>query len=109
MTTCHSLGLETDAEGNITMKGAEGKEGVDQVALEAVTDDMYKMMLDEKAKDEAKSLKQWEVGGEDDAEDEATSAQPPQEERVGLVLKAKGKQDFKLQVKWVSQPPPFSR
>jgi hypothetical protein len=109
MTTCHSLGLETDTEGNITMKGAEGKEGVDQVALEAVTDDMYKMMLDEKAKDEAKSLKQWEVGGEDDAEDEATSAQPPQEERVGLVLKAKGKQDFKLQVKWVSQPPPFSR
>jgi hypothetical protein len=109
MTTCHSLGLETDTEGNITMKGAEGKEGVDQVALEAVTDDMYKMMLDEKAKDEAKSLKQWEVGGEDDAEDEATSAQPPQEERVGLVLKAKGKQDFKLQVKWVSQLPPIPR
>lgn len=109
MTTCHSLGLETDAEGNITMKGAEGKDGVDQVALVAVTDDIYKTMLDEKAKEEAKNLKQWEVGGEDDAEDEATSAQPPQEERVGLVLKAKGKQDFKLQVKWVSQCPTLSR
>jgi len=109
MTTCHSLGLETDAEGNITMKGAEGKDGVDQVALTAVTDERYKKMLDEKAKEEAKNLKQWEVGGEDDAEDEATSAQPPQEERVGLVLKAKGKQDFKLQVKWVSQLPTISR
>jgi hypothetical protein len=109
MTTCHSLGLETDAEGNITMKGAEGKDGVDQVALEAVTDDIYQTMLDAKAKDEAKNLKQWEIGGEDDAEDEATSARPPREERVGLVLKAKGKQDFKLQVKWVSQLPTFSR
>ena len=103
MTTCHSLGLETDAEGNITMKGAEGKDGVDQVALEAVTDDIYNMLLDEKAKSDAKNLKQWEVGGEDDAEDEATSARPPQEALVRLVLKAKGKQDFKLQVKWVSQ------
>jgi hypothetical protein len=109
MTTCHSLGLETDAEGNITMKGAEGKDGVDQVALEAVTDDIYKTMLDGKAREEAKNLKQWEVDGEDDAEDEATSAKPPQEERVGLVLKAKGKQDFKLQVKWVSQHATFSR
>jgi hypothetical protein len=78
MTTCQSLGLETDAEGNITMKGAEGKDGVDQVALEAVTDDIYNMLLDEKAKSDAKNLKQWEVGGEDDAEDEATSARPPQ-------------------------------
>jgi hypothetical protein len=109
MTTCHSLGLETDTEGNITMKGAEGKEGVDQVALMAVTDDIYQTMLDEKARGEAKNLKQWEIGGEDDAEDEAAPAQPPQEERVGLVLKAKGKQDFKLQVKWVSRFPPLSR
>ena len=103
MTTCHSLGLETDADGNITMKGAEGKEGVDQVALEAVTDDIYKTMLDEKAKEEAKRRKLWEVDAENDAEDEAIPAQPPQAERVGLVLKAKGKPDFKLQVKWVSQ------
>jgi hypothetical protein len=109
MTTCHSLGLETDAEGNITMKGAEGKDGVDQVALEAVTDDIYKMLLDEKAKSDAKNLKQWEIGGEDDAEDEAISAPPPQKELVRLVLKAKGKQDFKLQVKWVSRLPTFFR
>ena len=108
MTTCHSLGLETDAEGNITMKGAEGKEGVDQVALEAVTDDIYTTMLDEKAKEEAKRRKQWEIDDEGDAEEEAPSAQPPQGERVGLVLKAKGKPDFKLQVKWVSQQLAFS-
>ena len=84
MTTCHSLGLETDTEGNITMKGAEGKEGVDQVALEAVTDDMYKMMLDEKAKEEAHNYGATgtESGSEDDgAEVEDEDVESDDEER----------------------------
>lgn len=105
VTTCKSLGLETDAEGNITMKGAEGKEGVDQVALEAVTQDIYDRMLAEKERDDAKRRDKWDPDAEAGAEEEeTTAAQPVAEEMIGLVFRAKGKPDFKLKVKPVSQP-----
>lgn len=103
VTTCRSLGLQTDADGNITMKGAEGKEGVDQVALEAVTQDIYDKMLAAKEREDAKRRGQWDPAAEAGAEDEPTAAHPAAEELIGLVLKAKGKPDFKLKVKPVSQ------
>lgn len=103
VTTCRSLGLQTDADGNITMRGAEGKEGVDQVALEAVTQDIYDKMLAAKEREDAKRRGQWDPAAEAGTEDEPTAAQPVAEELIGLVLKAKGKPDFKLKVKPVSQ------
>jgi hypothetical protein len=103
VTTCKSLGLETDADGNITMKGAEGKEGVDQVALEAVTQDIYDRMLAEKERGDAKRREQWDPAATAGAGDETNPAEPVVEEFIGLVLKAKGKPDFKLRVKPVSQ------
>lgn len=105
VTTCKSLGLETDAEGNITMKGAEGKEGCDQVALEAVTQDIYDKMLAEKDREDAKRRDKWnpaaEAGAEQEEEESAT--EPVADEFIGLVLRARGKPDFKLKVKPVSQ------
>jgi hypothetical protein len=103
VTTCRSLGLETDADGNITMKGAEGKEGVDQVALEAVTQDIYDRMLADKERADAKRREQWDPAANAGAGDETNLAEPVAEEFIGLVLKAKGKPDFKLKVKPVSQ------
>jgi hypothetical protein len=103
VTTCKSLGLETDAEGNITMKGAEGKEGCDQVALEAVTQDIYDRMLAEKDREDAKRRAQWDPAAEAGAEQEERPAEPVAEEFIGLVLRARGKPDFKLKVKAVSQ------
>jgi hypothetical protein len=103
VTTCRSLGLETDADGNITMKGAEGKEGVDQVALEAVTQDIYDRMLADKERADAKRREQWDPAANAGAGDETNPAEPVAEEFIGLVLKAKGKPDFKLKVKPVSQ------
>ena len=104
VTTCKSLGLETDAEGNITMKGAEGKEGVDQVALEAVTQDIYDKMLAEKDREDAKRRGMWDSAAEAGAEEEKTATEPVTEEFIGLVFRARGKPDFKLKVKPVSQP-----
>jgi hypothetical protein len=104
VTTCRSLGLQTDADGNVTMEGAEGKEGVDQVALEAVTQDIYDRILHEKEREDAKRRTQWDTSTKPGAEDEPSTEQPVEEEFIGLVLKAKGKPDFKLKVKPVSQP-----
>lgn len=103
VTTCKSLGLETDAEGNVTMKGAEGKEGCDQVALEAVTQDIYDKMLAEKDREDAKRRDKWDPAADAAAEDEETIPEPVAEEFIGLVLRARGKPDFKLKVKPVSQ------
>lgn len=106
VTTCRSLGLETDTEGNITMKGAEGKEGVDQVALEAVTDEIFAQIRAEKAREGAKRAGHWDPGAEAGAESEQLDAPPAEEEYLKLVLKAKDKADFKLMVKPVSNPLP---
>ncbi|KAM0701382.1 hypothetical protein Q7P35_011743 [Cladosporium inversicolor] len=106
VTTCKSLGLETDAEGNITMKGAEGKEGCDQVALEAVTQDIYDKMLAEKDREDAKRRDKWDPAAEAGAEEEETAPEPAAEEFIGLVLRARGKPDFKLKVKPTT---PFSK
>lgn len=103
VTTCKSLGLETDAEGNITMKGAEGKEGCDQVALEAVTQDIYDKMLAEKDREDAKRRDKWDPAADAGAEEEEAAPEPVSEEFIGLVLRARGKPDFKLKVKPVSQ------
>jgi hypothetical protein len=103
VTTCKSLGLETDAEGNITMKGAEGKEGCDQVALEAVTQEIYDRMLAEKDREDAKRRDKWDPAADAGAEQEETATAPVAEELIGLVLRARGKPDFKLKVKPVSQ------
>lgn len=106
VTTCRSLGLEADAEGNITMKGAEGKEGVDQVALEAVTPEIYDQMMAKKEQDDARRRGQWDPAAETEAEEETIEPEPSAEEWVRIVLKAKGKPDFKLQLKKVSQQHP---
>lgn len=103
VTTVRSLGLETDPDGNITMRGAEGKDGVDQVALEAVTEGIFAKILSEKAKDEAKRLGQWDPDSKAGAEEEVPATEAATEELIGIVLRAKGKPDFKLKVKPVSQ------
>lgn len=103
VTTCRSLGLDTDVDGNVTMKGAEGKEGVDQVALEAVTEDIFNQMRSEKAREDAKRAGQWDPEAEEEPENETPAEIPAAEELMGLVLKAKDKPDFRLKVKPVSQ------
>lgn len=104
VTTCRSLGLETDADGNVVLKGAEGTEGVDRVHLVAVTDELFQQLKDEKARESQKragdpnsEAQEATGGGSDPAE-----TQQKEEQFVRLLLKAKGKPDFKLKVKPVS-------
>lgn len=98
VTTCRSLGLEVDEYGNVTMRGAEGKEGVEKVHLEAVTEEVFRRMKEAKDKDP-----QGRNGlGHDEEEEEHVAEPAKQESVVRLVLKAKGQKDFRLKVKPVS-------
>ena len=107
VTTCKSLGLSVDEFGNLTMRGAEGKEGVEKVHLEAVTEEIFQQIKNEKARD-AKS-RSGEGAREDSAEAGAANEddpdqQPKEQSLMRLTMKAKGREDFRIKVKPVSYP-----
>lgn len=103
VTTCRSLGLEVDEYGNVVMKGAEGKEGLEKVHLEAVTEEVFRQM---KEREEKVRNGEIPVGeGDEQAGTPAAETQQKEESLIRLVLKAKGMKDFKLKVKPVSLLP----
>lgn len=102
-TTCRSLGLSVDVFGNIVMKGAEEKHGADKVHLQAVTEKEFEAL--KAARELEARRRRGELSWEEEEEmqagivEEATQA----ETKIRLILKAKGRKDFKLIVKPVSQ------
>lgn len=102
VTTCRSLGLEADQFGNVTMRGAEGREGVEKVLVEAVTDEIFQQMKEQKDKDAQSKAGMPVIEEQEDAAEEAAQ----KESTIRVTLKAKGQADFKLKVKPVS-PLPF--
>ena len=100
VTTCRSLGLSADAEGNITLKGHEGAEGVDQVHLEAVTEDIFREMKAVKEKEE-RVRHGTQTQEEQDAEAAASEPPPePEQQVIRILLTAKDrKEPYKLKVK----------
>ena len=97
VNTCATIGLEVDAFGNLTMKGAEGKEGVEKVHLQAVTQEIFNEILAEKDRVEKQRsgelpLEELEDAG---AADEALKPEPV----VRVTLVAKGQEDLKLKLK----------
>lgn len=109
VTTCKSLGLYVNEDGNVAMKGAEGLDGVDQVHLEAVTDAIFARL---KAEKDAKDRKRnGLLLSEDDAEAEASEAPQAasgakEESLIRILLKGKGvSEPYKLKVKPVRATP----
>ncbi|KAL8807517.1 MAG: hypothetical protein Q9182_000682 [Xanthomendoza sp. 2 TL-2023] len=95
VTTCKSLGIGVDAEGNIVTKGRKDILGDEerQVHMEATTDEMLV---------ERERAKRQEAQKQDEGETEARGHQPRVEEKeaqVRIILKAKGFEDFRLMVK----------
>ena len=90
------------------MKGADGKDGVDKVHLEAVTEEIFGEMKLEK-EIEAKR-RSGELPPEEDASAGAAEEAAAIQEKsatIKLILRAKGREDFKLIVKPVSASPPL--
>lgn len=96
VTTCRSLGINIDATGRISTEGALWEEEEGQIHMEAMTGNILEAY---------KKAKRNEAGGQDDvaAREEAMVVQDC-EAQVRIILKAKGLDDFKLQVRPVRHP-----
>ncbi|KAI6864452.1 hypothetical protein KC338_g3841 [Hortaea werneckii] len=102
-TTCRSLGLYIDKDGQIKLKGSEMPQDA-QIHLEAVTEEIFERKKAEKARQERAREKA--LMGEPDEEADVQAAEAPKESaakeeaNVRIVLRAKGvSQPFKLKVK----------
>ena len=98
VTTCKSLGIAIDQDGNVLTKGQRDILGEEdrQVHMEAVTEEI----LEEYKKEKRHAAGEEEA--EDHHEEEEVVEQPKEEAQVRIILKAKGIDDFKLIVKPVS-------
>lgn len=98
VTSCKSLGIAVDEEGNVSSKGETRLFGEEEqnVHMEAMTSEL----LEERKK--AKNRKTEEAQGNMEDSEDIVTPQKPQEPQVRIILKAKGFDDFKLIVKVVS-------
>ena len=95
VTSCKSLGISVDVEGNVTTKGLEDMFGEEEkkIHMEVMTEEL----LEQYRKTRKRRTEEAEI------EDEPIPApHKPQEAQVRIILKAKGFDDFKLIVKPVS-------
>lgn len=94
VTSCKSLGIGVDADGNIVTKGEKDILGEEnrQIHMEAMTEEMFEDRRKAKVEDPTVTTHEQEM-------EEPVAAQPQQEEQVKIILKAKGFADFKLIVK----------
>ena len=106
VTTCKSLGLYVSEQGQLAMKGAEGLAGVDQVHLEAVTEELFARLKARKDYEERK--RQGLLSSEEEAKAATpeTQAPPTDEPLIHLKLRAKGHHgEYRLRVKPVRKMP----
>ncbi|CAF9915904.1 hypothetical protein IMSHALPRED_002737 [Imshaugia aleurites] len=96
VTTCRSLGITVDAIGRISTKGSSWEEEEGQIHMEAMTASILEAY---------KKAKRIEATGQEDPvkKDEPLAVQD-HEPQVRIILKAKGLDDFKLQVRPVCRP-----
>ena len=94
VTSCRSLGIGVDADGNIVMKGEKDVFGEEnrQIQMEAMTLDTLEEQKRAKERLERNEEAQ-------DAPEEPLVEQPKVESQIRIILKAKEYEDFKLLVK----------
>lgn len=96
VTTCRSLGIIVDAIGRISIKGGLWEEEEGQVHMEAMTAEILEAYKKAKSNETTSQ--------EDVAAQEKAVVVQDYEAQVRIVLKAKGLEDFKLQVRPVRHP-----
>ena len=90
VTTCKSLGITVDAIGRISSKEGSWEQEREKIHMEAMTTKMLEAY---------KAAKRNGGSQEDDATQEATVVGHDHEAQIRIILKAKGLDDFKLQVR----------
>lgn len=96
VTTCRSLGITVDAIGRLSTKAGSWEEEEGQIHMEAMTTKLLEAYK--------KAKRHEATGHEDVAVQEEVVAVQDHEAQVRIVLKAKGIDDFKLQVRPVHHP-----
>ena len=96
VTTCRSLGITVDAMGRISTKGGSWEEEEGQLHMEAMTAKILEAYKKAKRNDAADQ--------QDVAVQEEAVAVKDSETQVRIILKSKGLDDFKLQVRPVRYP-----
>ncbi|KAI9766538.1 MAG: hypothetical protein M1840_006496 [Geoglossum simile] len=97
VTTCKSLGISADAEGNVAWRGHEdGLGGDNRVHMEAMTEEIFLEIKNRTAGSGYSGIGNTEQGAEKEPEVEE---KPKVEPSVKLTLKSQGYDDFKLIVK----------
>ncbi|KAL8767448.1 MAG: hypothetical protein Q9209_006034 [Squamulea sp. 1 TL-2023] len=96
VTTCRSLGIGVDSQGNIVTKGQKDILGEEerQIAMEAMTEEILEENQRTKRQEADKAVR-----NETEAHGENPTAAQKKEPQVRIILKAKGFDDFKLIVK----------
>lgn len=94
VTTCKSLGIVADANGDISRDQSAGDDGA-QVHMEAMTSELF----DELQKQKRRGMIENDGNEDENVATEDTSVTQKQEVQVRIILKAKGFEDFKLIVK----------
>lgn len=100
-STVRRFGLDVDAEGTIFRVDDPTQEKVDQVHVEAVTQELFDEMQAEKAR-EAKAVSGMQEEEEEEQAEEGAAEEAPEPQYIKLTVKAKGKQDWKVRVTSVS-------
>lgn len=96
VTTCKSLGITVDGIGRISLKGGSWENEEGRIHMEAMTTKMLEAYKESK-RNEANSQ-------EDDAAQGEAVAVQNREVQVRIILKARGFDNFKLQVRPVRRP-----
>jgi hypothetical protein len=95
-TSCKSMGIGLDADGNVVMKGEKDFLGEEnrEIHMEAMTEEMFENARKEKER-QAQGI---ESEGEDEDE---TFEVPEKVHKIRIIVKGRGFEDFKLLVKEV--------
>ena len=101
VSTCRSLGIGVDADGNVVMQGEKDVFGEEdrQIHMEAMTEEMFQAQR--KERERAAALEAQDA----DEQEMPMAEQPKAEEQVRIILRSKGHEEFKLIVKPVSASP----
>lgn len=91
VTTCRSLGITIDAIGRLSTKGGSWEEEDGQIHMEAMTAKIFEAYK--------KAKRNEAIGQEDGAAQEEVVAVQDHEAQVRIILKSKGLDDLKLQVR----------
>ena len=97
ITSCKSLGIGIDVDGNIVTKGQKDILGEEnrQIHMEAMTEEIFDQIKKAKAQNADNDILENQI-------EEVVAEKPKPDPQVKIILKAKGFDDFKLIVKSVS-------